>query len=150
MIYSIVSLCGTVLGQILQLKKKKITCFLIVITTGPNLSPLCWQDSAWWRATRMNQRREALTTFVWPPLLQVTGQAATATSVSSISAFSYSKWALKKSLDHQKHQVFPHKETTKWVPTKFRIKERVNEDVILCYFDGTDGWICRWVYKVFD
>lgn len=66
---------------------------LIVCDRKTTLSPLCWQDSAWWRATHMNQRRGALTTFVWPPSLQVTGRAATATSVFSDCAFTCYNWA---------------------------------------------------------
>lgn len=104
-----------------------------------NPSPLCRQDSAWWRATRTNRRRGAPTTFVWPPSLQVTGRAAAATSVFSDCAFSH--YNLKASIFHTKNTR---------IPTKFCVKEGANGNVILLHFDGVDRWMCRWFCKVFD
>lgn len=96
---------------------------------------MCWQDSAWWRATRMNQRRGALITFVWPPSLQVTGRAATATSVNSVSSIICSNWAWKKRII----SIIKSKQS----PTKLCVKARTDWDVILFHFDRVDRWVCK-------
>lgn len=81
----------------------------------------------------MSQRRGALTTFAWPPSLQVTGQAATAFTSVSLFLPSVILTGQESYLNNQMHQFC----TKKTSESQLFVKERANLDIILHHFDGS-------------
>lgn len=94
----------------------------VVMTTETNPSPLCRQDSAWWRATHMNQRRGALTTSAWPPSPQVSGQASIAIRVSLLlPSLTQKKCRQSKvsTIQPKKRHVCERKSTSRYYSASF-------------------------------